>query len=171
MIEAVKRTRRRTSPQDWRRVAAGYRQRRRRSAIRPTPGPFLWQGKRPGGESLLLCPHHLMRDCVSDVRPAGEVEGRCAVCTAPAGITNHAAARWRERVVPGITAEEARSAIGRFVAGGVVAETPRWLGAEIVEPDELVLNPALPGVGLVVKTRRGSRTVVTVLTAASGEAA
>lgn len=171
MIDTLK-TRRRTTPGVWRHVVAGYRQRRRTPAIHQTARTFLWRGTRPDGASVLLCSHHLMRDCVSDVRPAGAVEGACAVCTALAGVTNHAAAKWRERVAPGITADEARGEIGRFVAGGCVAESaPRWVRAEIVEPDELVVNGGFPGVGLVVKTTGGTRKVVTVLTAWTAEAA
>ena len=171
MIDTVK-TRRRTTPGVWRRVVAGYRKRRRTPAIHQTARPFLWRGTRPDGASVLLCSHHLMRDCVGDVRPAGEVEGACAVCTALTGVTNHAAARWRERIAPEISADEARAEIGRFAAGGCVAETPpRWLRAEIVEPHELVVNGGFPGVGLVVKSTRRARTVVTVLTAWTAEAA
>ncbi len=61
----------------------------------------IWKALRPGSDPTLLCTYHLVTEPeLCDVVPTS---GRCSLCTEPAVVSQHASARWIERVDPKAT--------------------------------------------------------------------
>jgi hypothetical protein len=104
----------------------------------------MWAAHR-GGVHVVLCAHHLLALDVTNIVPLGDVA--CQVCTEPCVISDHAVARWQERV--GGSTIDGRLALEAFIREATTSSERR-------RNAECLVNSRLPGV-VLVKTTTDSR--------------